>query len=201
MQVIKGSINSKQHIDAVKRQHDKHVNDKQKNAEQNSTSNTYDDDFYDVDADLEAFSDTIDDMLDALDNRRCTNGYLRYEEDRQPKLVCRRTPHMLGEFGLDEDVPLTIGAWHLVRAIVDKDVVSDAHDVGIDVIVPAVSEHDADRVASRLQIFRDIVNHIPGAEIVIRHDRIEHVIPDFAAVQVNFVPPQSADRKFRMFRD
>ena len=74
-------------------------------------------------------------------------------------------------------------------------------DVGIDVIVPAVSEHDADRVASRLQIFRDIVNHIPGAEIVIRHDRIEHVIPDFAAVQINFVPPQSANRKFRMFRD
>ena len=134
MQVIKGSINSKQHIDAVKRQHDKHVKDKQKNTEQNSTSNTYDDDLYDVDADLEAFSDTIDDMLDALDNRRCTNGYLRYEEDRQPKLVCRRTPHMLGEFGLDEDVPLTIGAWHLVRAIVDKDVVSDAHDVGIDVM-------------------------------------------------------------------
>ena len=63
-------------------------------------------------------------------------------------------------------------------------------DIGVDMVIPAGAEHDADGVAPRLQVRRDIVDDITGAEIIIRHDRIEHMVADLPAVQ-----PHVLDRR------
>lgn len=85
-----------------------------------------------VDFDIDNFSNTVSRFLTAAENG--DTKFFQKAEHSRLQVVRRSTPQMLVDLGMTAGKPLTIGANHLIRALVDRNVTSDAHDVGVDVM-------------------------------------------------------------------
>ena len=59
--------------------------------------------------------------------------------------------------------------------------------------VPAVAEHDADGIGALLELRGHVVGHVEDALRVVTGRRVEHVVADAPAVEIELVPAQAGD--------
>ncbi len=60
-------------------------------------------------------------------------------------------------------------------------------------VIPAITEHHAEGVPAPSQMARDLVGYITDSPVILRDDRVEHVVADLFAVDAQLMETEPAE--------